>query len=91
MDKHDQPFCIVGSKGKFRGSHFRHLPALETKNHETELEDRINNLEAISAEPGQIPRQYQYKIEQLQAKVLYLGNKLNEHIDKSKTRQGVEL
>ena len=27
--KCDQPFCIIGSKGRFRGSHYGYLPTLE--------------------------------------------------------------
>lgn len=41
-------------------------------------EDRIDNLEAISAEPGRIPRQYQDKLQQLQLGMARLRNKVNE-------------
>ena len=27
--RYDQPFCIIGSKGKFRGAHYSYLPPLE--------------------------------------------------------------
>lgn len=43
-----------------------------------ELEDRIGNLEAISAEPGRMPRRYYDQMQQLKAQVTYLQNKVNE-------------
>lgn len=43
-----------------------------------DLEDRIGNLEAISAEPRQIPRRYEDRLEQIQGTVNYLYKKLNE-------------
>ena len=27
--RYDQPFCVIGSKGKFKGVHFNHLSLLE--------------------------------------------------------------
>jgi len=27
--RYDQPFCVIGSKGKFKGVHFNHLSPLE--------------------------------------------------------------
>jgi hypothetical protein len=49
-----------------------------------QLSYRVNNLEAISAEPGRIPRQYENKLEQIQGQVLYLQNKYREQIIKKK-------
>ena len=43
-----------------------------------DLDDRINNLEAISAEPGGIPRRYEDKLKQVQNELIYLRNKVNE-------------
>jgi len=47
-----------------------------------ELVKKINDLEAISAQPGSVPRYYHERTQQLQGKVNYLQNNLNEHIDK---------
>jgi len=52
-----------------------------------DLQDRIGNLEAISAEPGRMPRHYHDQIQQLKAQVTYLQNKVNEHVDRSKRKQ----
>lgn len=59
------------------------------------IESKLNELEDIIARPGAIPRQYQYQLQQLRGQVIYLQNKINEHIDKSRKRErpakGVEL
>jgi len=52
-----------------------------------DLEDRIGNLEAISAEPGQVPRRYHDQLQQLRAQVLYLQNKVNALLDKRSKRE----
>ena len=44
----------------------------------TELSDRINDLEAIGAELGSVPRHYHDRTDQLQGQVTYLQNKVNE-------------
>lgn len=49
-----------------------------------DLEDRICNLEAISAEPGRMPRYYHDKLQQLEGRVLHAESKMNEHIDRSR-------
>jgi len=51
-----------------------------------ELKDRIANLEAISAQPGWVPRQYHDSLQQIQGQVLLLQNKLNAALDKGKQR-----
>jgi len=48
------------------------------------VEQRINNLEAISAEPGQIPRQYHDQLRQLKGQVLYLQKKIEEMSEQKK-------
>jgi len=42
------------------------------------LEKRIDKLEEVSAQPGQIARRYQYKLQQLQSGIVYLRNKILE-------------
>jgi len=51
------------------------------------LEERLNDLEAISAMPGQIPRRYYEQAEQLQGQINFLQNKLNAALDRGKKRQ----
>ena len=53
----------------------------------SDLDDRINDLEAISAQPGSIPRYYDDRTQQVENKVTGLQNKLNELIDKRKGKQ----
>jgi hypothetical protein len=48
-----------------------------------DLEDRIGNLEAISAEPGRVPRYFHDKIQQLEGRVLHGEAKWQEHLGKS--------
>lgn len=58
------------------------------------IEHRLEELEAKISEPGRIPRKYQYQLQQLQGRVNYLQNKLNEHIDikrREKPARGVIL
>jgi hypothetical protein len=49
----------------------------------TDLEDRVGNLEAISAEPGRVPRYFHDKIQQLEGRVLHGEAKWQEHLGKS--------
>lgn len=44
----------------------------------TKLEDRIENIEAISAEAGRVPRRYYDQFKQMGGEIAYLRNKLNE-------------
>lgn len=53
-----------------------------------DLEDRIGNLEAISAEPGRMPRYYHDRLQQLEGRVLHGEAKLQEHLEKSQKGQG---
>ena len=48
------------------------------------LQERIANLEEISAQPGKIPRQYHDSLQQLQGQVVFLQNKVNEALDRVK-------
>ena len=53
------------------------------------VEDRLDNLEAISAEPGSIPRQYHDLAEQTRAQVLFLQKKVEElALRRAKKEQG---
>lgn len=42
-----------------------------------ELADRVSNLEAISAQPGRIPRAYYDRFKQMQGELAYLRNKIS--------------
>jgi hypothetical protein len=50
------------------------------------LKEQVNDLQAIVAEPGRIPRQYNEKLQQLQGEVAYLRNKVNESQSKRNQR-----
>ena len=52
----------------------------------TKLEERIGNLEAISAQPGDIPWQYQNSLTQLQGQINFVQNKLNAALDRGKQK-----
>jgi len=49
-----------------------------------DLEDRVGNLEAISAEPGRIPRYFHDRIQQLEGRVMHGEAKWQEHLGKSR-------
>lgn len=51
-----------------------------------EVRSQIANLEAISAQPGEIPWQYQKSLTQLQGQVTFLQNKLNAALDRGKQK-----
>lgn len=58
-----------------------------------ELHDRISNLEAITGQPGRIPRRYFDQLQQLQGQVTNVSNKLNAALERGKkrtTKQPVE-
>jgi len=78
----NQPFYVpIAKRHLFRGINVRgYLPPLTycVPDPIADYEDRIGNLEAISAEPGQIPWRYHDRLEQKQREVIYLQNKLNE-------------
>ena len=50
------------------------------------LQDRVNNLEAISAQPGEVPREYHESLQQLRGQVTFLQNKLNTALDRGKQK-----
>lgn len=60
-----------------------HVPALNI----SDLEDRIQNLEEISAMPGRIPQQYHKMMQQARSEIAYLNNKLAK-LEKQITEQG---
>jgi len=51
------------------------------------LEDRLENVEELVAAPGSIPRQFHDELQQIQGRSLFLQEKLNEHLDRSKKRK----
>ena len=60
-----------------------------------DLADQVDNLEAISAELGRIPRQYYDRFKQMQGEVAYLHNKVYgesaKPVKKPKLAKGVRL
>jgi len=59
---------------------------------EYELADRVSNLEAISAQPGRIPRAYYDRFKQMQGELAYLHNKVSgESAKKPVLSHGVKL
>lgn len=62
---------------------------------ELDIEDRIGNLEAISAQPGRIPRQYYDQLQQLQGELAHLKHKLfptaPAHVKPSPHKRGVKI
>jgi len=63
----------------------------------SELSDRVGNLEAISAQPGRIPRQYYDRFRQMQGELAYLRNRVDELLGRQVKKpkpvlsQGVKL
>ena len=51
-----------------------------------ELADKVNDLEAISAQRGAVPRYYEDRARQQQGQINFLQGKLNEHIDKPRKK-----
>ena len=51
---------------------------------EADLRGRVSNLEAISAEPGRIPRAYYDRFKQMQGEIAYLRNRLDEALGKKR-------
>jgi hypothetical protein len=45
----------------------------------SDIENRFNNLEAISSQQGNIPRQYHDELQAIKGQVLYLQNKVTEN------------
>jgi len=68
----------------YRNAFDEPMPALPEP--QTELEDRIANLEAISAQPGRLPRAFFDSLQQVQGQVIALQNKLNAALDRGKER-----
>lgn len=44
----------------------------------SELHDRLNDLEAMAAEPGRIPRRYYEQFQQIRGEIAFLRNKIEE-------------
>lgn len=53
----------------------------------TEIYDRLNDLEAMNAEPSSVPRYYHDKIQQLQFELTNIRNKVNELGSRKKKKQ----
>ena len=49
-----------------------------------EIEDRVANLEAISAQPGRIPRRYYDEFQQIRGEMAHLHQKIAERSTKQK-------
>lgn len=68
--------------GTFRGFSFEYCgmsdPRRVPASNMSELEDRISNLEEISAMPGRIPRKYYDQFQQIQGEVANLRNRVTE-------------
>jgi len=62
---------------------------------QSDLEDRLGNLEAISAQPGGIPRRYYDQFKQMHGELAYLRNRIDElsgkPVKKPKLAEGVRL
>ena len=81
--KCDQPFCIIGSKGRFRGVHYGYLPALE--------EPEIPKKEEVYLDMRWTSRQWDI-INQLRGEVAYLRNKIIETKKQRKSSyQGLKI
>jgi hypothetical protein len=65
----------------------------------SDIENRLNNLEAISSQQGSIPRQYHDELQGIKGQVLYLQTKVTENqkqktvtqLKKQDTSHGVAL
>lgn len=59
------------------------------------LEDRVGNLQAVSAESGRVPRRYYDQFQQIHGELAYLRNKVHElsakPVRKLKLAEGVKL
>jgi len=44
---YDQPFCIIGSRGIFKGAHFGYLPALEFPATDSTLAELLDKIEVL--------------------------------------------
>lgn len=53
------------------------------------IEDRLNDLEAMVAERGRVPRQYYDQLEQIRGEVVFLRNKVNELSSKRAVMPGI--
>ena len=85
MEKHDQPFCVIGSKGSFKGVRFNHLPPLEYEHREYGPEGNPE-IEKLN---------YQFNL--LRGQMVYLQNKIQipkkmtQPSKAASTQRGVEL
>jgi hypothetical protein len=50
------------------------------------LKDDIENLEAITAQPGKLPREYHKQMQELQGQIVFVQNKLNAALDRGKKK-----
>ena len=73
MDKeerrYDQPFCVIGSKGKFKGVHFNHLSPLE-------LPEEIREIRAFQ-DTQWTARQWEI-VNQLRGEIKHINKDLHE-------------
>lgn len=54
----------------------------------SELQTRVEELEGMVSQPGAIPKKYKYQLQQLNAQVLHLQNKLDDYRKQRKSNKG---
>ena len=94
MDNYTEPFCIIGSKGKFANCYTNYLPPIDPRPAQEELEvylysnnsisNSISNSNSIIKGTG---GDTDKDIERLKIQVSYLISKLDTHIEKSKKQR----
>ena len=92
MDNYTEPFCIIGSKGKFANCYTNYLPPIDPRPAQEELEVYLYSNNSISnsisnsiikGRGGDTDKD----IERLKIQVSYLISKLDTHIEKSKKQR----
>lgn len=83
----ENPEIGVSHKGRYYPPLCQGCPNQHSVEHEVDdLKDRLNNLEAISAKPGRIPRQYNDRLQEMHGEITYLHNRVNELTAKKRGR-----
>ena len=92
MNDYTEPFCIIGSKGKFANCYTNYLPPIDPRPAQEELEAYLYSNNSISnsisnsiikGTGGDTDKD----IERLKLQVSYLISKLDTHIEKSKKQR----
>jgi|TARA_R100000789_G_C2877247_1_gene113340 hypothetical protein len=98
MNDYTEPFCIVGSKGKFANCYTNYLPPIDPRPAQEELEAYLYSNNSISnsiSTSNSISNSIikgrggdtDKDIERLKIQVSYLISKLDTHIEKSKKQR----